>query len=185
MSAGFAQVALLPLEAAEALEQASTERAGLPHHLDGSPMPVASLVVLPAEPPEVAQGPDQLAAGDDVRLALLQGPAQRGAQVVAFGVEQRHGAGQPGALELRARLVRQAGEVRKVAGAVLVTLACIEEPIPSVLADRLQHVVPPGAPIEHDERLGDQPRQQFEHIPGSVGAHGFGGFERPTAGEHR
>ena len=112
--------------------------------------PAAAFLQQPAAEPEVSECPGQLRPG---RVAVCQGPVQRGAEIVLLPRQHSQPALSPG----------QAHERGRVPPPGCVSAASLGEPGRRVIADRVQQPVP--GPVL--ARLGDHQRlagQPVDHL---------------------
>ena len=114
--------------------------------------------------------------GDDPQAQLgiglclgVEGPGDRGAEVVELGVETREPRGLVGSFQAGPGRFGEAGVVLGVAAAILLGLAGVVEAFERILAQRLEQPKARGAigtVVEDDHRLRGQVIEGVAHIPG-------------------
>ena len=102
--------------------------------------------------------------GGDIKIAVVGGPAKRGAQIGQLDSEPVVGLPLAGAVPQGHDVGFASGEVARVGGPDLGCFATGDELFLGELADRLQHRKPgpPRRPVGHQQRLAHQRIEQIQ-----------------------
>ncbi len=138
-----------------------------------------------AEQPRIAGD-----GGGDIQIAVVGGPAERGAQIGQLDGEPVVGRTLAGAVPQGQDVGFAPGEVARVGGPNLGCFTAGDELLLGELADRLQHRKPgpPRRPVSDQQRLAHQRIEQIKDrvVVGVVGSdYRAGAVEIKSPGEHR
>ncbi len=126
--------------------------------------------------------------GGDIQIAVVGGPAKRGAQIGQLDSEPVVGLTLAGAVPQGQDVGFASGEVARVGGPNLGCFAAGDELFLGELADRLQHRKPgpPRRPVGDQQRLAHQGIEQIQGGEVIIGTHdGAGTLQVESPGEHR